>query len=72
MSPYPVGAPSVGLIRCPHCAAPTCASMPLNACLWQFECPSCRHMLRPKPGDCCVFCSYGDHECQPKAAERHL
>src|SRR5712692_9807867 len=23
-----------------------------------YECGSCRTVLRPKPGDCCVFCSY--------------
>jgi hypothetical protein len=22
-------------------------------------------LLRPKPGDCCVFCSYGDMKCPP-------
>jgi hypothetical protein len=27
-------------------------------------------MLRPKPGDCCVFCSYGSVPCPPIQAER--
>jgi hypothetical protein len=22
-------------------------------------------LLRPKTGDCCVFCSYGDMKCPP-------
>nr|WP_269146634.1 GDCCVxC domain-containing (seleno)protein [Mariprofundus ferrooxydans] len=22
-------------------------------------------MLKPKPGDCCVFCSWGDLPCPP-------
>jgi len=22
--------------------------------------------MRPKPGDCCVFCSFGDVPCPPK------
>ena len=26
----------------------------------------CRVRLRPKPGDCCVFCSYGSVRCPPK------
>jgi hypothetical protein len=27
-------------------------------------------MLRPKKGDCCVFCSYGSVLCPPIQAER--
>jgi len=27
-------------------------------------------MLKPKPGDCCVFCSYSDTICPSKRAER--
>jgi hypothetical protein len=23
-------------------------------------------VLRPKPGDCCVFCSYGSVKCPPQ------
>ena len=26
---------------------------------------SCGALLKPKPGDCCVFCSYGDVPCPP-------
>lgn len=69
MSPEAAEPTPVGVIRCPHCEVATLASMPLNACLYHFECPSCRRMLRPRQGDCCVFCSYGDHVCPPKAAE---
>jgi len=39
--------------------------MPEDACLWFFECPGCGVLLRPKPGDCCVFCSFGDAPCPP-------
>jgi len=40
--------------------------MPDDACLHFFECLGCRTVLRPRPGDCCVFCSYGDAPCPPR------
>ncbi len=52
-----------GRITCPSCGAKTVVPMPTDACLFYFECPSCRQLLRPRPGDCCVFCSYGDRPC---------
>jgi len=55
----------MGRITCPSCLRPTEAVMPEDACLYFFECPSCRTVLRPKPGDCCVFCSFGDVPCPP-------
>ncbi|MGH2373228.1 MAG: GDCCVxC domain-containing (seleno)protein [Candidatus Methylomirabilaceae bacterium] len=27
-------------------------------------------MLRPKSGDCCVFCSFGDVPCPPQQQRR--
>ena len=42
--------------------------MPEDACQWFYECESCRALLSPKPGDCCVFCSYGSVPCPPKQA----
>jgi hypothetical protein len=39
--------------------------MPTDACQWFYECPSCHALLRPRPGDCCVFCSYGTVKCPP-------
>lgn len=55
-------------LTCPRCAASTVQVMPTDACLYFFECPGCRALLSPKPGDCCVFCSYGDQACPPKQA----
>jgi hypothetical protein len=37
--------------------------MPDFACLYFYECHGCRQMLRPRPGDCCVFCSYSEQRC---------
>lgn len=30
-----------------------------------ITCPNCNQLLKPKEGDCCVFCSYGDIPCPP-------
>ncbi|MEP6688838.1 MAG: GDCCVxC domain-containing (seleno)protein [Gemmatimonadales bacterium] len=53
-------------IRCPRCGAQTPAEMPASACVYFFDCPACGALLEPKPGDCCVFCSYGSAPCPPK------
>jgi hypothetical protein len=37
--------------------------MPLDYCQFFYECKSCRAIMKAKPGDCCVFCSYGDVPC---------
>ena len=39
--------------------------MPTDACQWFYECSKCMTLLRPKAGDCCVFCSYGSVPCPP-------
>jgi hypothetical protein len=39
--------------------------MPTDACQWFYECEHCHAVLKPKPGDCCVFCSYGTVPCPP-------
>jgi len=53
-------------LTCPHCGATSTETMPTDFCQWFYECPSCRVLMRPKPGDCCVFCSYGSAQCPPK------
>jgi hypothetical protein len=52
-------------LTCPFCRARHAEAMPVDACIYFFECPACGSMLRPKPGDCCVFCSYGSVPCPP-------
>jgi hypothetical protein len=39
--------------------------MPTNACQFFYDCGGCGSRLKPKPGDCCVFCSYGTVPCPP-------
>lgn len=52
-------------LTCPQCNFEWPQTMPTNACQFFQECPSCHVLLRPKPGDCCVFCSYGSVPCPP-------
>jgi len=59
------------IITCPNCGAQTEQEMPTDACLFFFECPSCRSLLRRKAGDCCVFCSYGSVRCPPVQIQQH-
>src|ERR1700731_1006336 len=51
------------LLTCPHCRVGKQATMPTDACQFFYECEQCKAVLRPKPGDCCVFCSYGSVKC---------
>jgi hypothetical protein len=52
-------------ITCPHCGFSTVETMPTDACQFFYDCRGCAAVLKPKPGDCCVFCSYGDVKCPP-------
>jgi len=53
-------------LTCPHCEHEKSETMPTNACVHVYECTGCGTVLRPKPGDCCVFCSYGSSRCPPR------
>ena len=52
-------------ITCPTCGAHHTETMPTDACQWFYECTTCKTLLKPKAGDCCVFCSYGTVKCPP-------
>jgi hypothetical protein len=57
------------VITCPICGRRTLETMPENACQYFCPCPGCDEMLRPREGDCCVFCSFGTVPCPPKQSE---
>jgi hypothetical protein len=57
------------VLTCPHCAHQHQETMPTDACMFFYDCPTCHAHLKPKPGDCCVFCSYGSVPCPPKQIE---
>lgn len=44
-------------ITCPVCGFAKSETMPTDACQVRYQCPQCGELLKPKPGDCCVFCS---------------
>lgn len=52
-------------LRCPHCGDVKAMTMPADACVFFHECASCHTLIRPRQGDCCVFCSYGTVACPP-------
>jgi hypothetical protein len=56
------------VITCPECGARCAEEMPVDACIYFYECTGCHALLRPKPGDCCVFCSFGTVKCPPVQA----
>jgi hypothetical protein len=58
-------------LTCPHCSHAELLQMPTDSCQFFYECPGCGALLKPTPGHCCVFCSYGDVPC-PSIQERHL
>ena len=58
------------VLTCPECKHAKAERMPTDACQFFYQCESCGKILRPKAGDCCVFCSYGTVPCPPKQAER--
>jgi hypothetical protein len=57
-------------LTCPACGQQTSEIMPTGACQYFYDCPGCGVLLRPRPGECCVFCSYGTAPCPPVQAAR--
>src|SRR5436309_2720792 len=54
------------VLTCPECGHQCEETMPLDSCQYFYECRFCKTLIKPKPGDCCVFCSYGAVKCPPK------
>ena len=57
------------VITCPKCGFSKEENMPMDSCQFFYECTKCKARLRPKAGDCCVFCSYGSVKCPSKQKE---
>ena len=58
------------VLTCPSCGTARTQTMPTDACQFFYECPDCKTLLRPKRGDCCVFCSFGSVPCPPIQKQR--
>ena len=56
-------------LTCPECGHAQDVDMPTDACLFFYQCQSCEKVMKPRHGDCCVFCSYSPVPCPPKQAE---
>jgi len=52
-------------LTCPKCGHQAVETMPTDACQFFYDCKDCGERLKPVPGDCCVFCSYGSVPCPP-------
>ncbi len=53
------------IITCLNCGFEQEEEMPTDACQYFYECQQCHTLLKPEPGDCCVYCSYGSVKCPP-------
>lgn len=53
------------ILTCPNCNSKTEEDMPLDSCEYFYECSQCKMVIKPKHGDCCVYCSYGTIPCPP-------
>jgi hypothetical protein len=53
----------ISTLTCPKCGHQTAEVMPTDACVFFHVCGGCGETLKPLPGDCCVFCSYGSVPC---------
>jgi hypothetical protein len=53
-------------ITCPNCGHMKKEIMPIDTCQFFYECEKCKTVLKPKQGDCCVYCSYGTVKCPSK------
>ena len=56
-------------ITCQTCGFQKGEVMPVDACVHFYVCEGCGTLLKPRHGDCCVFCSYGSVKCPSKQQE---
>jgi hypothetical protein len=61
-----MGIVMTSVLSCPHCGFQKEETMPTDACQFFYQCTHCKLVLRPKPGDCCVYCSFGTVRCPSK------
>ena len=59
---------TTSVMTCPVCGHDAAEEMPTDTCIYVYDCKGCGAILKPKSGDCCVFCSYGSVPCPPMQA----
>ncbi|WP_439496273.1 GDCCVxC domain-containing (seleno)protein [Bosea sp. (in: a-proteobacteria)] len=55
----------IATLTCPNCGHQSDEAMPTDACRFFHQCEGCGTLLKPHPGDYCVFCSFGSVPCPP-------
>ena len=58
------------ILTCPKCGYQKAAQMPIDTCQYFYECEHCKTVLKPKAGNCCVYCSYGSVVCLSIQAQK--
>ena len=53
------------IITCPDCGFNKMEVMPTDYCQYSYKCSNCETILKPKEGDCCVYCSFATQNCPP-------
>jgi hypothetical protein len=53
------------IITCPSCGFQKEETMSEDSCQFFYECEKCKIILKPRVGDCCVYCSFGNVSCPP-------
>lgn len=51
------------ILTCPECGFQKEETMLRDSCQFLYECENCQTILKPKLGECCVYCSYGSVPC---------
>ena len=59
------GTVQISVVTCPICRSQREEVMSPVTAVLTYECRFCHEVLRPRPGDHCVFCSYGSMKCPP-------
>nr|WP_280804674.1 GDCCVxC domain-containing (seleno)protein [Aurantimicrobium minutum] len=54
------------VLTCPNCGEKNAREMPTDSCEYFWTCEKCGQRITPLPGDCCVYCSYGERKCPSK------
>ncbi|MGV8712939.1 MAG: GDCCVxC domain-containing (seleno)protein [Nitrosomonas sp.] len=52
------------IITCPYCNHKEVECKSNDECKYFYDCVCCGSVIEPKPGDCCVFYSYGSIKCK--------
>lgn len=56
---------TTSMITCPYCKHKKIEVMPKKFCQFLYQCESCKKLIKPIKGDCCVYCSHGTVPCPP-------